>query len=59
LRGSEVIDHAAREKGEDVDEEKEESSREWLERRHLGRKMQFFRGKETWEGAKGTEGSRL
>ena len=32
---------------------------EWLKRRHMGRKVQYFKGKESWEGAKGTEGSRL
>ncbi|KAF2097990.1 Clavaminate synthase-like protein [Rhizodiscina lignyota] len=36
-----------------------ESAQEWLKRRHLGRKVQFFKGSESWEGAKGTEGARL
>jgi hypothetical protein len=30
-------------------------SEEWLSRRHLGRKIEFFKGEETWEQAKGTE----
>jgi isopenicillin N synthase-like dioxygenase len=38
------------------DEELEgESTREWLKRRHQGRKIQFFKGTESWEGAMGTE----
>jgi isopenicillin N synthase-like dioxygenase len=53
LRGREIDRVAGFEEGEG------ESSREWLSRRHLGRKMQFFKGEESWEGAKGTEGSRL
>ncbi|KAL1613237.1 hypothetical protein SLS60_001469 [Paraconiothyrium brasiliense] len=32
-----------------------ESTREWLKRRHQGRKVQFFKGAESWEGAMGTE----
>jgi isopenicillin N synthase-like dioxygenase len=36
-----------------------ESAEAWLKRRHMGRKMQYFRGEDSWEGAKGTEGSRL
>lgn len=36
-----------------------ESAREWLKRRHMGRKTQYFKRAESWEGAKGTEGSRL
>jgi len=32
------------------------SSREWLERRHIGRKVEFFKGLESWESLKGTEG---
>ena len=35
------------------------SAEEWLKRRHMGRKMQYFKGEESWECAKGTEGSRL
>jgi len=31
------------------------STQEWLKRRHLGRKVQYFKGEESWEGAKGTE----
>jgi isopenicillin N synthase-like dioxygenase len=38
---------------EDVDAA--ESTREWLKRRHQGRKVQFFKGAESWEGAMGTE----
>jgi isopenicillin N synthase-like dioxygenase len=37
------------------EEEVGESTREWLKRRHQGRKVQFFKGSESWEGAKGTE----
>lgn len=32
-----------------------QTSREWLERRHLGRKIEFYKGAETWESLKGTE----
>ncbi|KAK7182266.1 hypothetical protein DPSP01_006983 [Paraphaeosphaeria sporulosa] len=32
-----------------------ESTRDWLKRRHQGRKVQFFKGAESWEGAMGTE----
>jgi hypothetical protein len=31
------------------------SAREWLARRHIGRKGQFFQGEESWEGSMGTE----
>jgi isopenicillin N synthase-like dioxygenase len=31
------------------------SAREWLARRHIGRKIEFFEGKESWEGSMGTE----
>jgi isopenicillin N synthase-like dioxygenase len=31
------------------------SAREWLARRHIGRKVQFFQGEESWEGSMGTE----
>lgn len=37
------------------DEMEVESTREWLRRRHQGRKVQFFKGEESWEGAMGTE----
>jgi len=30
-------------------------SEDWLSRRHLGRKIEFFKGEESWEQAKGTE----
>jgi len=33
-------------------------SEEWLSRRHLGRKIEFFKGEESWEQAKGTEARR-
>ncbi|KAJ4358710.1 uncharacterized protein N0V89_003294 [Didymosphaeria variabile] len=36
-------------------EVEDESTREWLKRRHQGRKVQFFKGAESWEGAMGTE----
>ncbi|KAF2877080.1 hypothetical protein BDV95DRAFT_625136 [Massariosphaeria phaeospora] len=36
-------------------DEVEESTKDWLKRRHQGRKVQFFKGKESWEGAMGTE----
>jgi len=36
-------------------DEKVEIASEWLKRRHLGRKLEFFKGKESWEGAMGTE----
>jgi hypothetical protein len=39
--------------------EKARSAEEWLKRRHMGRKMQYFKGEESWEGAEGTEGSRM
>lgn len=42
-----------------ADEDAGESARDWLKRRHLGRKIQYFQGEESWEGAKGTEGARL
>ncbi|KAJ4286749.1 hypothetical protein N0V90_013001 [Kalmusia sp. IMI 367209] len=37
------------------DEVEMETTREWLKRRHQGRKVQFFKGAESWEGAMGTE----
>jgi isopenicillin N synthase-like dioxygenase len=33
-------------------------SEDWLLRRHLGRKIEFFKGAESWEQAKGTEARR-
>jgi hypothetical protein len=30
-------------------------SEDWLSRRHLGRKIEFFKGEKSWEQAKGTE----
>jgi isopenicillin N synthase-like dioxygenase len=33
-------------------------SEDWLSRRHLGRKIEFFMGEESWEQAKGTEARR-
>ncbi|TKA59820.1 hypothetical protein B0A49_12721 [Cryomyces minteri] len=44
--------------GEDGDEEAS-TSREWIHRRHMGRKVKFFKGPETWENTKGTEGVRV
>lgn len=41
--------------GDDEEEGAGESTREWLKRRHQGRKVHFFKGAESWEGAKGTE----
>ena len=32
-----------------------EKASEWLRRRHLGRKIEYFQGKESWENAMGTE----
>jgi isopenicillin N synthase-like dioxygenase len=32
-----------------------QTSREWLERRHLGRKIEFYKGADTWDSLKGTE----
>ncbi|KAK5457990.1 hypothetical protein LTS15_004069 [Exophiala xenobiotica] len=32
-----------------------EKASEWLKRRHLGRKIEYFQGEESWENAKGTE----
>jgi isopenicillin N synthase-like dioxygenase len=31
------------------------TSREWLDRRHIGRRIEFYTGKESWDGVKGTE----
>ena len=45
--------------GEEEEEEEEVSTREWLARRHIGRKIEFFEGKESWEGSMGTEARRL
>lgn len=39
----------------DTEEVEGESTREWLRRRHQGRKVHFFKGAESWEGAMGTE----
>jgi isopenicillin N synthase-like dioxygenase len=41
-------------------EEAEEGvkSKDWLLRRAMGRKIEFFKGPESWENAKGTEGLR-
>ncbi|KZP01734.1 oxidoreductase [Calocera viscosa TUFC12733] len=36
-----------------------ESSAEWMKRRHLGRKLEYFKGPETWDNARGTEGTRM
>jgi isopenicillin N synthase-like dioxygenase len=42
-----------------VEEEEGVSAREWLARRHIGRKIEFFKGKESWEGSMGTEARSL
>jgi isopenicillin N synthase-like dioxygenase len=36
-------------------EEEGVSAKEWLARRHIGRKIEFFEGTKSWEGAMGTE----
>jgi isopenicillin N synthase-like dioxygenase len=36
-------------------EEEDVSTREWLARRHIGRKIEFFEGEKSWEGSMGTE----
>lgn len=41
--------------GDSEDQDSAESTKEWLKRRHQGRKVQFFKGAESWEGAMGTE----
>lgn len=46
-----MVDEVARGK----EEAEGESTRDWLKRRHQGRKVHFFKGEESWEGAKGTE----
>lgn len=53
VRGG-LVDEVVRERGGE-EETGAESTREWLKRRHQGRKVQFFKGKESWEGAMGTE----
>ncbi|EJU03509.1 oxidoreductase [Dacryopinax primogenitus] len=45
--------------GEAKDDEPGESSAEWMKRRHLGRKLEYFKGPETWDNARGTEGTRM
>lgn len=45
-----LVDEVARD-----GETESESTRDWLKRRHQGRKVQFFKGAESWEGAMGTE----
>ncbi|KAF2679915.1 Clavaminate synthase-like protein [Lentithecium fluviatile CBS 122367] len=47
-----LVDEVPRGEGGNEDGE---STREWLMRRHQGRKVQFFKGAESWEGAMGTE----
>lgn len=34
------------------------TAREWLERRHLGRKIEFYKGADSWESVTGTESRR-
>jgi isopenicillin N synthase-like dioxygenase len=41
--------------GDGAVEEEGVSAREWLVRRHIGRKIEYFEGKESWEGSMGTE----
>ncbi|KAI9878799.1 MAG: hypothetical protein M1830_010483 [Pleopsidium flavum] len=45
--------------GKGGENEEGESSKDWIQRRAMGRKIKFFKGSESWEGAKGTEGARL
>lgn len=41
-----------------ADDEEGVKSKDWLLRRAMGRKIEFFKGPESWENAKGTEGQR-
>jgi isopenicillin N synthase-like dioxygenase len=43
---------------DDGDSKEGVRSEDWLSRRHLGRKIEFFKGEESWEQAKGTEARR-
>lgn len=43
---------------DDADAKEGVRSEEWLARRHLRRKVEFFEGEEGWEQAKGTEAMR-
>jgi isopenicillin N synthase-like dioxygenase len=45
--------------GEGEIEEEGVNMKDWLARRHIGRKIEFFKGPESWEGAKGTEARRV
>ena len=31
------------------------TSREWLDRRHIGRRIEYYKGEESWDSLKGTE----
>ena len=42
-----------------ADDDEGVTAQDWLKRRHMGRKTQFFKGRDSWEGTKGTEGARL
>jgi hypothetical protein len=45
-----------KEKEEDGEEDVDvETTEQWLKRRHQGRKIQFFKGNESWQKAIGTE----
>lgn len=39
----------------DADKDAEVKTREWMLRRHMGRKIEYFTGPESWSNAMGTE----
>lgn len=52
LRGG-IIDEQGQGEFENV------TSKDWLDRRHIGRKVEFFKGLDSWESLKGTEAGRV